>query len=93
VACRRQLLLVAWPRFACNLRPTLATLVLAKKKPYDRLDDVPYKLLYQAQWFGRDFVVTDFFNPECPRVGAILNKISSDGAFATRDVEPLCWVQ
>ena len=30
--------------------------------------------------------MTECFNPECPRVGAILNKISSDGAFATRDV-------
>lgn len=35
------------------------------------------------------FIVTGFFNPECLRVGGILNKISSDRAFVTRDVRTI----
>ena len=33
--------------------------------------------------------MTDFFNIEYPRVGGNSNKVSSDGAFVTRDVRSI----
>jgi len=46
---------------------------------------------YYSEHKGSDeiLVVTDFFNIEYPRVGANSNKISSDGAFVTRDVRSI----